>query len=54
MSKLEADVHVRLPKQLYEQLKELAEEQDRTIGAEIRRALKAWVEVSGKGSYGRS
>jgi predicted DNA-binding protein len=39
-----AELHLRLPKELYEKLKELAERDERTMSYIIRKALKEYLE----------
>ena len=39
-----AELHVKLPKELYEKLKELAERDERTMSYFIRKALKKYLE----------
>jgi molybdopterin-guanine dinucleotide biosynthesis protein A len=42
--KKNAELHLRLPKELYEKLKELAERDERTMSYIIRKALKEYLE----------
>jgi predicted DNA-binding protein len=39
-----ADIHLRLPYEMYEKLKEIADKDDRTVSYIIRKILKEFIE----------